>query len=245
MRMSNSTHSSQESEYAAIHEYRFQFLKDQILDLNLKNEAKVLDIGCYPPVLFEFLKQQNLNTYGIASNHEQMADKNIAVLNIETEKFPWKDNTFELALLSEVIEHLPHSPVTPLKEISRVLKPGGYLLITTPNAAKLHHRIKLLAGKSTSFPIDQLTTIAPENGSLYHLHNREYTLSELVQLLSLSDFEVVQAKQLCLYPPTRGKVRQESITSQVVKWLGYLAQQLHPSFKDSLFVIARKINRSE
>ena len=226
--------------YYSIHEFRFEFLKQEILKLPLTKGAEVLDVGCFPPIIFTSLQEQGFAVSGIASQHEKMMEKSIKVLNIEKDTFPWQENTFELAVLTEVIEHLPHNPVVPLEEINRVLKPGGYLIITTPNAAKLHHRLKLWAGQSTSFPISQLRQVKPDDGSLYHLHNREYTLGELAQLLEWAGLEVVQAEQVCLYPPTRKKVAQEPLQSRLVKWTGYMAQQLHSSFKDSLFIVAQK-----
>src|SRR5208283_5040360 len=43
---------------------------------------------------------------------------------------------FDLVTMTHVIEHLP-TPVATLKEISRILKPGGFLFIRTPNAESL------------------------------------------------------------------------------------------------------------
>jgi 2-polyprenyl-3-methyl-5-hydroxy-6-metoxy-1,4-benzoquinol methylase len=232
--------SPQEKEYWDIHQYRFEFLEQHIQSLQLPQGASVLDVGCYPPILFSFLKQQGYTTYGIASTHEQMESETVKVLNIEKEKFPWKNSSFNLVVFTEVIEHLPHNPVIPLKEMYRVLAPGGVLMITTPNAVKLHHRLNLLSGKSTSFPVEQLMTVQPDDGSLYHLHNREYTLDELVELLRLVGFEIAAQEHVCLYPPTREKVKQESPISQGIKWAGYLAQQTVDSFKDSLYILARK-----
>jgi 2-polyprenyl-3-methyl-5-hydroxy-6-metoxy-1,4-benzoquinol methylase len=229
-----------EQEYWSIHEYRYTFLQNQILNLQLPAECKVLDVGCYPPFLFNFMVEHGFNAYGIASSHEQIVSDQVKVINIEKESFPWKENSFDLAIFTEVIEHLPHNPLIPLKEIYRKMKPGGYLLITTPNAAKLHHRLKLLFGKSTSFPIEQLMTVNPDDGSLYHLHHREYTLAELRKLTELSGFEVVDAQYVCLYPPTRQKSAKESLPLKAIKWLGFAAQQLVPPFRDSLFVCVRK-----
>lgn len=232
--------SPQEKEYWDIHQYRFEFLEQQILELGLPQGASVLDVGCYPPIVFRFLQEQGFATYGIASTHEQMESETIHVLNIETDPLPWEKDVFNMVVFTEVIEHLPHNPVVPLKEMYRVLSPGGMLLITTPNAAKLQHRLNLLAGKSTSFPVEQLMHVKPNDGSLYHLHNREYTLEELEELLRLVGFEIMQAEQVCLYPPTREKVQRESVFLRSIKWLGYFAQQSVPSFKDSLYLVARK-----
>ncbi len=51
---------------------------------------------------------------------------------------PFRDNAFEVALCTEVLEHL-HTPVHALREIHRVLKPGGKLLLTTPFAYPIHY----------------------------------------------------------------------------------------------------------
>lgn len=48
-------------------------------------------------------------------------------------EMPFKSNSFDIVISSEVIEHTP-SPQQALKECYRVLKPGGILVVTTPNA---------------------------------------------------------------------------------------------------------------
>jgi SAM-dependent methyltransferase len=48
-----------------------------------------------------------------------------------------KDNTFDGVVCSEVIEHVP-DPKAVLKEINRVLKPGGILLLCAPFMFKIH-----------------------------------------------------------------------------------------------------------
>src|SRR5260221_14187031 len=106
-----------ENDYFQVHEYRYQFLEQAIAKLRLPKGTQVLDVGCYPPFLFHFLQKQGFDVSGIASNHEQIHDKQVKVLNIETDEFPWKSNTFDLIVFTEVLEHLPHSPVTPLKEM--------------------------------------------------------------------------------------------------------------------------------
>lgn len=53
---------------------------------------------------------------------------------------PYETNAFDLVILAEVIEHLEsHRPV--VAEIGRILRPGGHLILTTPNIGRLHSRM--------------------------------------------------------------------------------------------------------
>ena len=51
-------------------------------------------------------------------------------------KFPFKKNTFDCIIASEIIEHLDN-PLDFLKNCNNALKPGGMLLLTTPNAISI------------------------------------------------------------------------------------------------------------
>jgi len=53
--------------------------------------------------------------------------------DVEREPFPFPDNAFDVVMWCEVIEHLNENPVFTLSEIHRVLKPGGAVVISTPN----------------------------------------------------------------------------------------------------------------
>ena len=58
---------------------------------------------------------------------------NIALHNCNIYRLPYPDNRFDAVILSEVLEHIDDD-VAGLKEIYRVLKPGGVVAITVPNA---------------------------------------------------------------------------------------------------------------
>ncbi|KKO20381.1 MAG: two-component response regulator [Candidatus Brocadia fulgida] len=77
---------------------------------------------------------------------------NVSACDINLEPLPYPDNSFDCITLIAVIEHLI-DPYHSLKEITRVLKTGGTLIIGTPNVASFSNRIKLLLGKRprTSF----------------------------------------------------------------------------------------------
>lgn len=239
--MSSKTDSSQEAEYLAIHQERFKILLQTIADLQLPTESKILDVGCYPPYVFNQLKDTGYNMFGIASYHESMADPQIQVVDIEREKLPYETGTFDALIFTEVLEHMTATPDFYMKEFHRVLKKGGRLIITTPNSVNLKNRIKLLFGKSVTFPLFQLYETTPDNGFIYHRHTREFTLEEVKEVIALVGFTVDQATQYSAYTPFRAeRAKQLSLAEKIFKLIGYFITQLAPSLKDSLLVVAKK-----
>jgi len=79
-----------------------------------------LNIGC---------KETSFGDVNIDIDHNTCSDSIADVLNL-----PFKDNTFDLVLFTDVIEHIPeNTELRALSEIYRVLKLGGRLILTTPN----------------------------------------------------------------------------------------------------------------
>lgn len=102
--------------------------------------------------------------------------------NVEADRFPYDDNSFDVVLFCEIIEHLLSDPVHALTEIRRVLKSGGSLILTTPNVARLENAEKILAGQNI---YDPYSGYGP-----YGRHNREYTETDLRIVLSANGFNV-------------------------------------------------------
>jgi SAM-dependent methyltransferase len=109
----------------------------------------------------------------------------IQVFNIETTRFPFPDSTFDWVLCMEIIEHLAYSPTNMLAEAHRVLKPGGRILLSTPNAIDLRKTVNMLINRSSAFPYSGY--------GIYGRHNREFTLEELRSLTAACGFRVVDA----------------------------------------------------
>jgi len=119
--------SPEELNYFVIHQTRYLIILEEILNLNFPKHSRVLDIGCYPLHLFHALEGEpfEFKMKGIASNHEPVKEKNIVQLNIEKEKLPFKSDSFDLVLMTEVIEHLTADPRMYLDEVRRVMKKNG------------------------------------------------------------------------------------------------------------------------
>ena len=112
--------------------------------------------------------------------------------DVERDRFPFDDATFDLVTCCEVIEHLTENPVHALAEIHRVLRPGGWLVLSTPNAARAGNIASLLRGQNVYDPYHLGT---PLRGSR---HSREYTLAELRDLIGGCGFEIELAENVDL-----------------------------------------------
>ena len=116
--------------------------------------------------------------------------------NLEVETFPYDDNFFDVVLFCEIIEHLLTDPVHALHEIKRILKPGGDLVLTTPNVARLENARKIIGGENVYDPYS--------GHGPYGRHNREYTQEDLFSLLTGNGFTVRTIFTADVHPETSG-----------------------------------------
>ena len=152
--------------------------------------------------------------------------------DIERDAFPYPDNTFDLVTWCEVIEHLTLNPVWALSEIHRVLKPGGALVLSTPNASRADSIANFLLGRNI---YDPYHLGAPLMGSR---HSREYTFDELTDLLRGCGFRIDRAEDIDIYPtPSRNR--------RVFRWLlnRVVSRVTHGHYRYHLFVRAVKTDR--
>jgi 2-polyprenyl-3-methyl-5-hydroxy-6-metoxy-1,4-benzoquinol methylase len=86
---------------------------------------------------------------------------------------------YDAIFLMGVIEHIPHSPRGLLQYVCRQLKPGGLLIVDTPNIAYAYRRRQLARGESVHPQIDsQFHCPEPFEG-----HHREFTRDEVLWML--------------------------------------------------------------
>ncbi|MDH6215478.1 class I SAM-dependent methyltransferase [Streptomyces pseudovenezuelae] len=106
---------------------------------------------------------------------------------------PFGAGSADAVLFSEVVEHLV-DPDAALDEIRRVLRPGGHLMLSTPNLAAWYNRGLLLAGVQPVFSEVSLRAIHGRPGSEVVGHLRLYTARALREFVAASGFTVVELK---------------------------------------------------
>lgn len=147
--------------------------------------------------------------------------------NFDVQRAPWpyKDANFNAVLCCEMLEHLHTDPMGLIAEINRVLKPGGFLLLTTPNLACSHALEFAMKGESP-----YVYGKFERGGTSTDRHNREYTANEVERLARAGGFQVVTLKtQDSWWPRNRHLLRT-------------LASQGHAIARrgDNTFLLARK-----
>ncbi len=100
-----------------------------------------LDVGCREGVQTRWLQSHG---YEVTSIDVDKRFEGAQVVNAN-EPLPFPDESFDLVWCSEVIEHL-EDPAVSLAELRRVTKPGGELILTTPNSYALLFRFIALFG---------------------------------------------------------------------------------------------------
>jgi glycosyltransferase involved in cell wall biosynthesis/SAM-dependent methyltransferase len=139
--------------------------------------------GCY------YGKLGRVDEREVTSGEGETFQCSIDHFDAEKDPFPYPDAHYSTVLCCELLEHLFEDPMHLMSEIHRILKPGGHLVLTTPNIASLRAISAILQGYHPGF-FHAYIKPAEGSGEVDARHNREYAPREIHQLLENSGFEV-------------------------------------------------------
>ena len=104
-----------------------------------------------------------------------------------TPGLPVRDGAADVVIMSELIEHLV-DPDGAVAEVRRILRPGGSLLLSTPNLAAWYNRGLLAVGIQPVFSEVSLTGVYGRPGHIVAGHLRLFTRRALTEFLTASGF---------------------------------------------------------
>ncbi|MGH3203005.1 MAG: class I SAM-dependent methyltransferase [Streptosporangiaceae bacterium] len=158
--------------------------------------AVILDLGCGDGAALAQAVTQNPHHRFVgldwsADALHQAKTKGLTTIrgSMQT-RLPVTDGAADVVIMSELIEHLI-DPDGALEEVRRVLRPGGALLLSTPNLAAWYNRGLLAAGIQPVFSEVSLRGVFGRPGSVVAGHLRLFTRRALTEFLTASGFRCV------------------------------------------------------
>lgn len=158
--------------------------------------GSLLDVGCGDGIKTLLYAQKvgvaSDRVYGIEQDstylEQAQARFPVAPVDLEREPFPFADQTVDVIVCNQVLEHLKNI-FLPLREMARILTVGGHLLIGIPNVAAMQNRLLLLVGRQ------------PMCNVIVGPHVRCFTTKDFAAFLQRNeDFELVAVTGATLYP---------------------------------------------
>lgn len=177
-----------------------------------RHPLRILDIGCGDGAATAALARRARGHTVIGADwslqaleRARLRGLSVVRATLDGHGLPVATGSLDIVFLSEVIEHLVDTD-SALDEIGRVLRPGGSLLLSTPNLAAWFNRALLLAGVQPLFTEVSLRGIYGRPGSEVVGHLRVFTRRALVGLLRAHGLEIVALRGAC-FPATPGPLR--------------------------------------
>jgi SAM-dependent methyltransferase len=137
-------------------------------------------LECYPPNV-EAAQKQGIQVFPA---------------NVETQRFPFDDAFFDIVVSNQIIEHTKEV-FWIFSEISRILKPQGFILTGVPNLASFHNRVALLLGLQPT----AIEVLGP--------HVRGFTAPSFIRFVETDGFFVnkdVRGSNFYPFPPAVSRI---------------------------------------
>jgi 2-polyprenyl-3-methyl-5-hydroxy-6-metoxy-1,4-benzoquinol methylase len=202
----------------------FQLMKLGLQDIRLIERTSALDhrkafldVGCATGMLLEYMRDRGWTVQGVelcreSAEHGIRAKKlDIFIGTLEQAGFP--DSCFPVIHFSHLIEHVP-DPRAFFLEVRRILVPGGYVVVVTPNIDGLQAR--LFRERWRSAIADHLTL---------------FSTKTLRTMLVATGFQVLQTV-------TWGGLAKGSVPAVMKRPVDFFAKKL--GFVDVVLMLARK-----
>ncbi|HEY9679239.1 MAG TPA: class I SAM-dependent methyltransferase [Drouetiella sp.] len=243
---------------------RYSWIGEQLKKV-LPAGAKVGDIGAAPGHISRMLKKigfdvtaydfnpdadmwespgelgfaQVLRNEGIKVNHWDVEVEDSRTVPAEPQVPP----TLDAVVFTEILEHIYRYPFASVRQVSHLVKPGGYIVLTTPNRAYAWFRLKALMGGSSDTEFKLLRDSFPP----HMRHVWQYTLAECCEILNECGFDIVtgEVKSFHLWTSrsedgTTSASWKPTNLKQILKLPLALFLALFPGFGSTVCVVGRK-----
>lgn len=181
--------------YSQMHHARLSAVLNGVV--HTKGTGRVLDLGCAQGNTALLLAEAGWEAWAVdlrpdflvyaGQKHERGVFHRVAA---DATHLPFQECFFDAVVWGEMIEHVAY-PEKILSEIGSVLRPGGYLLVTTPNGARLRTGLPTFSRVQDRSALES-RQFQPDSGGHLFL----FTPNELAGVLTKSGFRILSQ---CLY----------------------------------------------
>lgn len=226
------------SEYVGFHSRRFAYILAMLEAAGIGKESRILDVGpTFSAKLIHDHFGAHVDGLSFSPDEDTPFGRNYRFdLNLSQSPEKWRRDLgpYDAIVFAEVIEHLYTAPRLAMRYLRELLKPGGHMVIQTPNALGLKQRVQLLLGRHPYEPISE----DPESPN----HFRESTLAELERHAAGAGLEVLSAGHYNYF--NAGFRQKSSLASRVPAWVGALYFRfqdfLPPKMRRGLMLVCRR-----
>lgn len=208
--------------------------------------GSVLDFGSGTAVAASLLSKEGFDVTGIDDLNDPMHGGEKGIIAIED--FYKKSNvkfiksngelsiqslvgpevSYDMIMCHDVFEHLHDSPKVLVEDMLAMLKPGGKLYLSIPNAASVRKRVAILRGKTNYAPYAQYY----DWPGTWRGHVREYVIGDLEILANKNNLRIEELRgcdHMTQKLPKKYKTPYMFVTNLV------------PSLKDCVMLVATKV----
>jgi SAM-dependent methyltransferase len=196
------------NDYLKVHMNRFTETVSLLREI-IQPEMRVVDVGSYGslmPALKDILGVTDITLTEPFQDKKPVSEDNFLQSARNGEKyffhvdrfdvegaFPYPDASFDIVIFTEVLEHLSRDPSQTMSEINRIMKVGGFLVLSTPNCASARSVLRILRGGNPNiYPVYQRQPSTDR-------HNHEYVPWEVRELLKLNGYTLSVFKTVDVY----------------------------------------------
>lgn len=190
-------------------QYSMQIYKDELESL-IKPGTHWLDLGCGRrtlPVYFQEVEKHLIESceivVGIDGDLPSLLENSSLSCKVkgDVSKLPFRDNSFDIVSANMVLEHL-EDPVSSFKELRRVLRPNGLILVHTPNILSFWPLVAILTPECIKRPLVGYLEGRKED-SIFKAYYRANTAKKIRKLSSIAGLKVRKLRMIVSIPVFR------------------------------------------